>query len=56
MIENDRENVKAHYRRGVAYSELKKFSESRSDLEKARLLDPSLNDAVNSILKNVTAA
>ena len=53
VIENDRNNVKAHYRRGVAYKKLKKFDKSREDLERAKLLDSSLNDAVNNILREI---
>lgn len=55
VIENDRENTKAHYRRGVAYKKLKKYDESIRDLERAKLLDSSLTDAINNILREISA-
>ena len=54
VIENDKENTKAHYRRGVAYKKLKKYEESIRDLERAKLLDNSLTDGVNTLLREIT--
>lgn len=40
VLDNDRDNVKAFYRRGVAYKHLKRFREAKEDLRKVKALDP----------------
>ena len=39
VLENDRDNVKAFYRRGVAYKHLKQFRQAKEDLSKVKALD-----------------
>lgn len=51
VLQNDRDNVKAFYRRGVAYKQLKKFREAREDLAKVKALDPEMQGEVDSLLQ-----
>lgn len=39
VLNNDKDNVKAYYRRGVAYKNLKRCEEARADLKKVVAMD-----------------
>lgn len=54
VLEIDKNNVKALYRRGKAYSASWDVEEAKSDLTRATELDPSLANAVEKELKGLT--
>lgn len=53
VLENDKDNVKAFYRRGVAYKHLKQYRQSKDDLRKVKALDESMTEEVDKLFADI---
>ena len=53
VLENDKDNVKAFYRRGVAYKHLKQYRGAKSDLTRVKALDESMADEIDKLMADI---